>query len=99
MNEQLLGSSHVSPAKDHARFLGQTISAKQKTRNAKQKGSLRYQSYQGDKYATTDSTRGRVDVGSLCADQRRLFILCWAARTSDVLITGDYLIIEGASGT
>ena len=51
------------------------------------KRSSRYQSYQGDKYATPDSTRGRVDDGPLRADHRRLFMLCWAARASDVLIT------------
>jgi hypothetical protein len=50
------------------------------------KRSSRYQSHQGDKCATPDSTRGRVDDGPLRADHRRLFMLCWAARTSDVLI-------------
>ena len=44
-------------------------------------------SHQGDKYATPDSTRGRVDDGSLRVDHRRLFILCWAARASNLLIT------------
>ena len=51
------------------------------------KRSSRYQSHEGDKYATPDSTRGRVDDGLLRADHHRLFMLCWAARTSDVLIT------------
>ena len=51
------------------------------------KRSLRYQRHQGDKYATPDSTRGHVDDGPLRADHRRLFMLCWAARASDVLIT------------
>jgi hypothetical protein len=60
------------------------------------KRSLRYQRHQGDKYATPDSTRGHVDVGLLRADHRRLFMLCWAARASDVLITVLHLMIEGA---
>src|SRR6266436_4412947 len=47
----------------------------------------RYQSHQGDKYATPDSTRGRIDDGPLRADHRRLFMLYWAAWASDVLIT------------
>ena len=51
------------------------------------KRSPRYQSQQGDKYATPDFTRGRVDNGPLHADHRRLFVLCWAARASGVLIT------------
>jgi hypothetical protein len=51
------------------------------------KRSSRYQSHQGDKYATPDSTRGRVDDGPLRADHRRLFMLCWAAWASNVLIT------------
>jgi hypothetical protein len=49
------------------------------------KQSSRYQSHQGDKYATPDSTRGRVDDGPLRFDHRRLFMLCWAARASNVL--------------
>src|SRR6266567_4108337 len=51
------------------------------------KRSSRYQSHQGDKYATPDSTRGRVYDCPLRDDHRRLFMLCWAARASDVLIT------------
>ena len=51
------------------------------------KRSSRYQSHQGGKYATPDSTRCHVDDGPLRADHRRLFILCWAAWASDVLIT------------
>ena len=51
------------------------------------KRSSRYQSHRGDKYATPDSTRSRVDDGPLRADHRRLFMLCWPARASDVLIT------------
>ena len=51
------------------------------------KRSSHYKSHQGGKYATPDFTRGRVDDGSLRADHRRLFILCWAARASNVLIT------------
>jgi hypothetical protein len=49
------------------------------------KRSSHYQSQQGDKYATPDSTRGRVDVGLLRADHRLLFMLCWAARASTIL--------------
>jgi hypothetical protein len=59
--------------------------AKDKERGAAKRSS-RYQSHQGDKYATPDSTRGRIDDGPLHADHRRLFMLCWAARASDVLI-------------
>ena len=47
----------------------------------------RQRRHQGDKYATPDSTRGRIDDGPLRADHRRLFMLYWAARASDVLIT------------
>src|SRR5215472_9679466 len=54
-------------------------------------GPLRQRSqgkgHQGDRYATPDSTRGRIDDGSLRADHRRLFMLCCAAQASDVLIT------------
>ena len=88
MNEGLLDSRDVSPAKDNGVIFraNNFCKAKDKKREA-EKRSLRYQSYQGDKYATTDFTRGRVDVGPLCADHRRLCMLCWAARASDVLIT------------
>jgi len=65
---------------------GNFCKAKDKERQAGKRSS-RYQSHQGDKYATPDSTRGRVDDGPLRADHRRLFMLCWAARASDVLIT------------
>ena len=66
----------------------QAIFAKQKTKKAQQeKRSSRYQGHQGDKYATPGSTRGRVDDGPLRADHRRLFMLCWAARASGVLLT------------
>jgi hypothetical protein len=47
----------------------------------------------GDKYATSDSTRGRIDNGPLRADHRGLFMLCWPAWTSDVLIT--LLLLNG----
>jgi hypothetical protein len=47
----------------------------------------RQRRHQGDTYATPDSTRGRIDDGPLRADHRRLFMLYWAARASDVLIT------------
>jgi len=40
----------------------------------------RQRRHQGDKYATPDSTRGRIDDGPLRADHRRLFMLYWAAR-------------------
>jgi len=45
-----------------------------------------YQSHQGGKYAIPDSTHGHIDDGPLHADHPRLFMLCWAARASDVLI-------------
>ena len=51
------------------------------------KRSSRYQSHHGGTYATTDSTRGRIDDSPLRADHRRLFMLCWAARASDGLIS------------
>src|SRR4029453_8376758 len=57
------------------------------------KRTSRYQSHQGDKYATPDSTLGRIDDGPLRADHRRLFMLYWAARASDVLI--DLLLFNG----
>src|SRR4029078_818950 len=46
----------------------------------------RYQSQQGDKYATTSSTRCGIDDGPLRADHRRHFMLYRAARASGVLI-------------
>jgi hypothetical protein len=49
------------------------------------KRSSHYQSHQGDKYATPDSTHRRVDVVPLRADHRLLFMLHWAARASNVL--------------
>ncbi len=83
----MLDSRYVSPVKKNSVLLGQAIFAKQKTKKAEQENeSSRYQSYQGDKYATPDSTCGRVGNGPLRADHRRLFMLCWAARASDVLI-------------
>ena len=50
------------------------------------KRSSRYQSHRGDRYATPDFTHGRIDDGPLRADYRCLFMLCWAARPSDILI-------------
>jgi hypothetical protein len=41
----------------------------------------------GRKHAIPDSTRGRIGDGPLRADYRRLFMLCCAARASEVLIT------------
>jgi hypothetical protein len=40
----------------------------------------------GRKHAIPDSTRGRIGDGPLRADYRRLFMLCCAARASEVLI-------------
>ena len=63
------------------------IFAQQKTNEGGAgKRSSRYKSHQGGKYATPDFTRGRIDDGPLRADHRRLFMLCWTARASDVLI-------------
>jgi hypothetical protein len=64
---------------------GNVCKAKDKESGAGKRSS-RYQSHQGGKYAIPDSTRGRIDDGPLRADHRRLFMLCWAARASDVLI-------------
>jgi hypothetical protein len=61
---------------------GNFCKAKDKERGAGKRSS-RYQSCQGDKYAIPDSARGRIDNDPLCADHRRLFMLCWAARASD----------------
>jgi hypothetical protein len=47
----------------------------------------RYQSEQGDKYATFNSTRDALDDGPLCDDYCRRFVLYRTARTSGVLIT------------
>jgi hypothetical protein len=60
--------------------------AKDKERGAGNRLS-RYQSHHGGTYATTGSTRSRIDDSPLRADHRRLFMLCWAARASDGLIT------------
>jgi len=54
----------------------------------------RYQSQQGDKYATTNSTRWGIDDGPLRADHRRHFMLYRATRASGVLIPWPYLMIE-----
>ena len=97
--KRLLDSRYVSPVKKNSALFraGNFCKAKDKKGGAGKRSS-RYQSHQGDKYATPDSTRGRVDDGPLRADHRRLFMLCWAARASDVLITSrSYLMIEGAS--
>jgi len=61
---------------------GNFCKAKDKKRGAGKRSS-RYQSYKGDKYAIHDSARGPIDNNPLCADHRRLFMLCWAARASD----------------
>lgn len=60
------------------------IFAKQKTKNA-EKANDRHtiKAAKGDKYAIPDSARGRIYNDPLCADHRRLFMLCWAARASD----------------
>src|SRR5205809_5657091 len=86
--KRLLDSRYVSPVKNNSALFraGNFCKAKDKKGGAG-KQSSRYQSHQGDKYATPDSTRGRVDDGPLRADHRRLFMLFWAARASDVLIT------------
>ena len=86
--KRLLDSRYVSPVKKNSALFraGNFCKAKDKKGGAGKRSS-RYQSHQGDKYATPDSTRGRVDDGPLRADHRRLFMLCWAARASDVLIT------------
>jgi hypothetical protein len=86
----------IREEKQRAFRAGNFCKAKDKESGAGKRSS-RYQSHQGDKYATPDSTRGRVDDGPLRADHRRLFMLCWAARASDVLIPRSYLMIEGAS--
>jgi hypothetical protein len=63
------------------------IFAQQKTNAAEQESDRHViKSHQGGKYATPDFTRGRIDDGPLRADHRRLFMLCWTARASDVLI-------------
>jgi hypothetical protein len=51
------------------------------------KRSSGYQSHEGNNYAIHDFTRGRIDDGPLRADHRQLFMLYWAARVSNVLIT------------
>jgi hypothetical protein len=86
--KRLLDFRYVSPVKKNSALFraGNFCKAKDKESGAGKRSS-RYQSHQGDKYATPDSTRGRVDDGPLRADHRRLFMLCWAARASDVLIT------------
>lgn len=45
-------------------------------------------------YATPDFTRGRIRDDRLPADPRRMFVLCWPARMSDILITPLHLMIE-----
>ena len=86
--KRLLDSRYISPVKKNSALFraGNFFKAKDKKGGAGKRSS-RYQSHQEDKYATPDSTRGRVDDGPLRADHRRLFMLCWAARASDVLIT------------
>jgi hypothetical protein len=80
-------SRHVSAVKKTAAFLSSNFcKAKDKYCKARKRSS-RYQSHQGDKYATPDSTRGLIDDGPLRADHLRLFMLHWAARASDVLVT------------
>jgi hypothetical protein len=76
-------SRYFSAVKKNSCFFraGNFCKAIDKERQAGKRSS-RYQSHQGDKYATPDSTRGRVDDGPLRADHRRLFMLCWAARAS-----------------
>jgi hypothetical protein len=49
--------------------------------------SSRYQSDKGGKYATPDSTGGLIGDDALCPDHRRLCMLFWPARASDVLIS------------
>ena len=56
------------------------------TKKAEQKTNRTLSKPQGDKYAIPDSTRGLMGDGPLGADHRRLCMLCWPARASDVLI-------------
>ena len=66
-------------------------SKRQRTRSRKQIVTL--SKPQGDKYATPDSTPGLIGDGPLRPDHRRLCMLCWPARASDVLI--DLLLFNG----
>ena len=63
--------------------LGNFCNAKDKECGA---GNVRHviKASKGDKYATPDSTRGRIDASPLRADNRRRFMLRWAAAASDV---------------
>ena len=77
------------------------IFAKQNTKNAEQEND-RYgiKATKENNDAIPDSTRGPIDDGPLRADHRRLFMLYWAARISNVLITPRYSqMIERASRT
>jgi hypothetical protein len=79
-------SRYVSAVKKNSCFLEQQFLQSKRQRKRSRQTIVTLSSHQGDKYATPDSTRGRVDDGLLPADHRRLFMLCWAARTPDVLI-------------
>jgi uncharacterized protein (DUF58 family) len=76
------------------------IFAKQKTNTPEQKSDRHIiKPTKEISYATPDSTRGRVDDGPLRADHCRLFMLYWAARASDALITPLVLNESSASRT
>jgi hypothetical protein len=60
------------------------------TKKAEQETNRHVIKTTGDKYATPDSTCGLIGDGPLRADDRRLFMLCWAARASDVLIPSAF---------
>ena len=84
--ETLLGSWHVSPGEENSVLSRADNFCKAKDKEgAAGKRWSRYDSNQGDKYATPNSTRGRIDADPLCADHRLLFMLRWTARASNVL--------------
>ena len=82
---QAIEWQHIRNCIDERDALSNFCTAKDKCGGAGKRSS-RYKSHQGGKYATPDFTRGRIDDGPLRADHRRLFMLCWTARASDVLI-------------
>jgi hypothetical protein len=80
-------SRYVSAVKKDRLLFRAAIFAQQKTNAAEQESDHHViKSHQGGKYATHDFIRGRIDDGPLRDGHRRLFMLYWTARASDVLI-------------
>ena len=70
-----------------AGFRGRQVLHSKTQRRRSTKRPSRYQSYQGNNYALSGSTGGRINDGPLRTDHRWLFMLHWAARAANVLIT------------